>query len=99
MKRLLIGLDKLNGTEVANDTLTDYRKIQIGVANYLKDNDYFTDDEQFTFDLLRDKKILLLDDIITTGATASECARVLLTAGAKEIHCGAVAVARHQTNK
>ena len=47
MKRLLIGLDKLNGTEVANDTLTDYRKIQIGVANYLKDNDYFTDDEQF----------------------------------------------------
>ena len=45
MKRLLIGLDKLNGTEVANDTLTDYRKIQIGVANYLKDNDYFTDDE------------------------------------------------------
>ena len=47
MKRLLIGLDKLNGTEVANDTLTDYRKIQIGVANYLKDNDYFTEDEQF----------------------------------------------------
>ncbi len=46
MKRLLIGLDKLNGTEVANDTLTDYRKIQIGVANYLKDNDYFIDDEE-----------------------------------------------------
>ena len=45
MKRLLIGLDKLNGTEVANDTLTDYRKIQIGVANYLKDNDYFTEEE------------------------------------------------------
>ena len=50
-------------------------------------------------EILRDKKILLLDDIITTGATASECARVLLTAGAKEIHCGAMAVARHQSNK
>lgn len=38
-----------------------------------------------------DKRILLLDDILTTGATASEAARVLKTAGAKEIHCAAVA--------
>lgn len=39
-------------------------------------------------------RILLLDDILTTGATAGECARVLLTAGAKEVHCAAVAAAR-----
>lgn len=37
------------------------------------------------------KKILLLDDILTTGATMSEAARVLKTAGAKEVHCAAVA--------
>ena len=49
-------------------------------------------------DILENKRILMLDDIITTGATAGECARVLLTAGAKEIHCGAMAVARHQSN-
>ena len=50
-------------------------------------------------DLLAGKRIVILDDIITTGATVSECARVLLTVGAKEVHCGAMAVARHQSNK
>lgn len=49
--------------------------------------------------LLTDQRILLLDDIITTGATAGEAARVLLTAGAKEVHFGAVAAARHDTKK
>lgn len=45
-------------------------------------------------DLIRDRRVLLLDDILTTGATASEAGRVLLTAGAKEVHCAAVAAAR-----
>lgn len=44
---------------------------------------------------LQNKRILLLDDIITTGATAGECARVLKTAGAKQVHCGTVAAAKH----
>lgn len=46
---------------------------------------------------IRGKRILLLDDIITTGATASECARTLLTAGAKEVYCAAVAVSEFHT--
>ena len=46
--------------------------------------------------LVAGKRIMLLDDIITTGATASECARTLLTAGAKEVSCAAVAAASHQ---
>ena len=40
------------------------------------------------------KRILLLDDILTTGATASEAARVLKEKGAKEVHCAAVAASR-----
>ncbi len=50
-------------------------------------------------DRVKGKRILLLDDIITTGSTIGEGARVLLTAGAKEVHCGAVAKARHRKNK
>lgn len=43
--------------------------------------------------LIQGKRILLLDDVITTGATASECARTLLSAGAKEVIFAAIASA------
>ena len=39
------------------------------------------------------KTVLLVDDIITTGATISECARTLLMAGAESVYCATLAKA------
>lgn len=45
-------------------------------------------------DLVRGKRVLLTDDVYTTGATLKECARTLKNAGAKEITVLVLARAR-----
>lgn len=42
--------------------------------------------------IIKNNKILLLDDILTTGSTANECSKVLLEAGCKEV--GLITIAK-----
>jgi ComF family protein len=40
---------------------------------------------------VRDLRVLLIDDVLTTGSTLSECARVLRKAGAISVHAATAA--------
>jgi|UniRef100_A0A7C3WG37 ComF family protein len=45
---------------------------------------------------IKGRRLLVVDDVYTTGATVRECARVLLKAGAKEVSVLTVARVRHE---
>ena len=45
-------------------------------------------------ELVEGRRVLLIDDVVTTGSTFSECARVLRGMGASEVLCAALARAR-----
>ncbi len=45
-------------------------------------------------EVIKDKKVLLVDDVYTTGATVRECAKALLQAGAKQVEVLTVARVR-----
>jgi len=46
---------------------------------------------------VRDREVLLIDDIMTTGATARECSRVLLRAGATKVWVATAAKAQPES--
>ncbi len=47
-------------------------------------------------DKIEDMRVLLVDDVVTTGATLSECARMLRTFGASDVVCVTLCRARQE---
>lgn len=45
-------------------------------------------------EMIKDKRILICDDVATTGSTLNECAKMLLLSGACEVYCLTAAVTR-----
>lgn len=46
--------------------------------------------------LVKGKRILIIDDIITTGHTLGECAKILAEAESKQISCAAICMTNYQ---
>ena len=70
-------LEKKNLTRHQNELSRDDRLVNLSGAFRVKNN----------AGTIKGAAMLLLDDVMTTGATLNECAKALLSAGAKEVRC------------
>lgn len=69
-------------------------KDQIGLSTLERWNNIANSFTYENIDHIRNQKILLIDDVLTTGATAFHCAKMLKSHGAKEIYILTVAKSR-----
>lgn len=44
-------------------------------------------------ELIKNKNVLLIDDVITTGSTVSECGKIIIEAGASKVYAVSIAIA------
>jgi len=75
-------IKRIRFTETQTNLNLSDRKVNMKDAFSFRNNKIF-----------RGKNILLIDDVITTGATTSECGRIILEGGAANVYAASVAIA------
>ena len=90
-QRLLLPLAKANGLPVARSVLVRNKNTQAQAQLSAKDRAANLRGAFDASEAVRGKRILLLDDIRTTGSTLDAAGRALRRAGALEIHAFVVA--------
>ena len=81
-------LSLLTGIPVLNNVLrrTRYTKDQIDLPKELRKSNVWGAFRVTDADKIRDKTIILVDDVFTTGATLNACTQVLVEAGVHEVY-------------
>jgi ComF family protein len=67
---------------------------QVGAGRDLRTKQAIGSYRLVSGDKIAGKRVLLIDDVITTGATLSECTKLLGAAGAKSVECAVFAYSK-----
>ena len=93
------GLSRVSGVPTCVTSLqrTKRTRAQVGLAQEARQHNV---SDAFGLsrggrDVVRGKRVLLIDDVMTTGATANACATALLEAGARSVDVLAIALVAH----
>ena len=97
------GISELTGVEYNPGFLVKLydTQVQHGLSYYLRKGNLTGVFDVSDPDSVKDKTILLCDDVSTSGETFNECAKMLWLYGAKEVYCVACALtkAKKKINK
>lgn len=87
------GISKITGIKVNNHLLKRARYTESQTTMDLTEREENINKAFVKRKKLNGEHILIVDDVITTGATIRECGKVLLDAGADKIYAASVAIA------
>ncbi len=89
------GVGKITGKRIKDSFIKRKRYTQSQTTMNIKEREENIKDA-FTVKhkkKLNGKNILLIDDVITTGATTNECGKILLQGGANKVYAASIAIA------
>lgn len=82
------GLIKKNGSQISQHEQTMRGRMLLAAKSYKRGRSRYN---------LSGKTVLLCDDVTTSGATLSECAKILKDLGAKKVYCAVLAQVTDET--